>query len=73
MDYICQMNCHNCTLQDSVQSKNACAMLLMPAILNKINTSLSEVIEQLKTVQSTDEQIIKEIKLVTKTKIEEDD
>jgi len=45
----------------------------MPAMLNKINTSLSEVIEQIKSVQSADEQIIKEIKLVTKIKTDKND
>lgn len=73
MENTCQMNCHECTLQDSIQSKNMCATLLMPAMLNKINTSLSEVIEQIKSVQSADEQIIKEIKLVTKIKTDKND
>jgi len=41
----CQMNCHNCTKQESIEKKNICAILLMPSMFSFLINEIQELKE----------------------------
>ena len=37
---VCQMNCHECKLQDGIQNKMMCATLFIPAMFQKVSQNV---------------------------------
>ena len=38
----CKMNCHACDLQDGIENKKDCAILLMPSMINGLSVQLAK-------------------------------
>ena len=42
-ELICQMDCHSCQIQEGIENKKTCAVLLIPSMLKKLENEISEI------------------------------